>query len=72
MPDNLLLTLPPYSPDLNPVENVWACLRANKLAITVSDTYDDIVDTCCNALNFFAKNPMAIASITSRTRAEVS
>ena len=72
MPDNLLLTLPPYSPDLNPVENVWACLRANKLAITFFDTYDDIVDTCCNALNFFANNPMAIASITSRTWAEVS
>ena len=36
IPDNLsLLTLPPYSPELNPVENVWAYLRANKLAITV-------------------------------------
>ena len=36
VPDKLsLLTLPPYSPELNPVENVWAYLRANKLAITV-------------------------------------
>ena len=73
MPDNLsLLTLPPYSPELNPVENVWACLRANKLAITVSDTYDDIVDTCCNASNFFANDPAAIASIISGTWAKVS
>ena len=33
VPDNLsLLTLPPYSPELNPVENVWAYLRTNKLA----------------------------------------
>ena len=39
LPDNLsLLTLPPYSPELNPVENVWAYLRANKLAITVFNT----------------------------------
>ena len=53
MPDNLsLLTLPPYSPELNPVENVWAYLRANKLASTVFNTYDDIVDACCNAWNF--------------------
>jgi len=39
VPDNLsLLTLPPYSPELNPVENVWAYLRANELAITVFNT----------------------------------
>ena len=62
---------PPYSL-LNPVENVWAYLRANKLAITVFDTYDDIVDACCNAWNFFANDPEAIASITSRVWAEVS
>ena len=44
-----MLTLPPYSPELNPVENVWAYLRANTLAITVFDTNDDIVDACCKA-----------------------
>jgi len=68
VPDNLsLLALPPYSPELNPVENVWACLRANKLAITVFDTYDDIVDACCNAWYFFASDPHAISSMTSRS-----
>ena len=73
VPDNLsLLTLPPYSPELNPVENAWAYLRANKLAITVFDSYDDIVDACCNAWNFFANDPEAIASITSRSWKEVS
>ena len=73
MPDNLsLLTLPPYSPELNPVENVWASLRANKLAVSIFDSYDDIVDACCNGWNFFANGPKAIASITSRVWAEVS
>ena len=73
MPDNLsLLTLPPDSPELNPVENVWAYLRANKLAISVLDSYDDIVDACCKAWNFFANDPKAIASITSRSWAQVS
>ena len=48
VPDTLSpLTLPPYSPALNPVENVWAYLRANKLAITVFNTYEEIVDACC-------------------------
>ena len=46
--------------------------RANKLAITVFDTYDDIVDACCKAWNFLANDPKAIASITSREWAKVS
>ena len=73
VPDNIsLLHLPPYSPELNPVENVWAYLRANKLAITVFDTYDDIVDACCEAWNFLANDPSAIASIATRSWAQVS
>ena len=73
VPENLsLLTLPPYAPELNPVENIWAYLRANKLAITVFDSYDEIVDACCNAWNFFANDPNAVASITSRSWAEVN
>jgi transposase len=67
-----LLTVPPYSPELNPVENVWNYIRANKLAITVFDTYEDIADACCNAWNLFADDPKASTSITSRSWAEVS
>ncbi len=33
VPDNItLLPLPPHAPQINPVENVRACLHANKLA----------------------------------------
>ena len=31
-PNITLLALPPYSPELNPVENVWQFLRQNLLA----------------------------------------
>jgi transposase len=73
VPDNItLITLPPYAPELNPVENVWQFLRANKLAITVFDSYPDIVDKCCDAWNFFATDPDLIASITSREWATVN
>jgi hypothetical protein len=52
VPDNLsLLTLPPYSPELNPVENIWQYLRANWLAISVFESYGAIVDACCAAWN---------------------
>ncbi len=67
VPDNItLLKLPPYAPELNPMENVWQYLRANKLAITVFDSYEDILGKCAEAWNFFAENPKRITSITSR------
>lgn len=48
------------------MENVWAYLRANKLAITVFDSYEDIFDKCADAWNFFANDPGRIMSITQR------
>jgi transposase len=72
IPDNItLLTLPPYSPELNPVENVWQHLRANWLAISVFNSYDDIVDACCTAWNRFANDPKTVKSITERQWAKV-
>lgn len=72
-PDNItLLRLPPYSPELNPMENVWEYLRQNKLAITVFDDYDDILDKSCEAWNFFAADKDAITSIATRKWAQVS
>ena len=48
IPENVtLVRLPPYAPELNPIENVWEYLPGNKLAITVFDDYDDIVDKTC-------------------------
>lgn len=72
VPDNVtLVPLPPYAPELNPMENVWEYLRANKLAITVFDDYDDIVAKTCDAWNFFARDPDRVASITARSWATV-
>ena len=61
-----------FSERFSPVENVWAYLRANKLASTVFNTYDDIVEDCCNAWNFFANDPTTITSITHRSWADVN
>jgi transposase len=75
-PDNItLLPLPPYAPraepELNPIENVWAYLRANHLAIYVFETYDEIVTRCCEAWNFFANDTATVRSITSRDYAKM-
>ena len=73
VPDNIsLLPLPPYSPELNPVENLWQFLRANWLAISVFDDYAAIVDACCLAWNRFADDPKTVTSITNRQWAQVN
>jgi hypothetical protein len=51
-PSNIsLLRLPPYSPELNPQENIWQFMRQNKLANRCYENYDAIVDACCEAWN---------------------
>ena len=67
VPDNIgLLHLPPYSPELNPVENIWQFLRQNFLSNRVFDSYDAIVDACCDAWNALIAMPERIRSIASR------
>lgn len=73
VPGNIvLLHLPPYSPELNPMENVWDYLRQNKLCALVWDSYDDIVEACRTAWNWLIANPARITSIGSRTWACVN
>jgi transposase len=67
VPENIsLLSLPPYAPELSPVENVWAYLRANFLSHRVWDSYDAIVEACCGAWNKLMNAPERLASITRR------
>jgi transposase len=71
--DNItLLPLPPYSPELNPMENVWEYLRGNKLCRLVWHSYQAIVDACKKAWDFLIKDPERIRSIGSRSWACVS
>jgi transposase len=73
VPDTIsLLVLPPCSPELNPLENVWPSLPANWLAISVFDDYEAIVDACCWTWNRFADRPVIVSSTTSRQWAEVN
>jgi hypothetical protein len=73
VPDNItLLSLPPYAPELNPMELVWEYLRGNKLCAVVWDTYDAIVEACRNAWQFLIDDPDRIRSIATREWASVS
>lgn len=61
-----LLLMPPYSPELNPQENVWQYLRQNYLANRVFDSYDAIVDACCEAWCKLTEQAGRITSIATR------
>ena len=73
VPDNIsLLHLPRYSPELNPQENVWALLRANKLGNRVCATYNAVVDACCDAWTWLMQQPERITTIATRPWATVT
>jgi hypothetical protein len=67
IPDNItLLPLPPKSPELNPVENIWQFMRDNCLSNRIFKSYNDILDHCCFAWNQLIDQPSRITSIGLR------
>jgi hypothetical protein len=67
IPENItLLPLPAYSPELNPMENIWAYLRANKLSMRIWNSYEAILAACKEAWDFLIRDPDRIRSISHR------
>jgi hypothetical protein len=68
VPRNMsIIYLPPYSPELNPVEQVWDFLRSNYLSNRIYETVEHIFDACCEAWQLFAQQPSLISSIGMRS-----
>ena len=66
-PANLvLLELPPYSPELNPMETVFQYPRGNRLANRVFADTAAVAETCRMAWDWFSAMPDKIASIMRR------
>ena len=67
VPGNItLLRLPSYAPELNPIENIRAFLRSNKLSKRVFTDYDYIVSARADAWSWLTNQPERITSIASR------
>jgi transposase len=67
VPDNItILPLPSKSPELNPTENIWQFMRDNWLSNRIFESYDDILDHCCEAWNKLVDQPWIIMSIGLR------
>jgi len=66
VPQNIsLVFLPPYSPELNPVERVWLYLRERFLSLRLFADLDDIINACCDAWNQLLAEPGRVASLTN-------
>lgn len=59
-----LLSLPPYSPELNPVEHLWEHLRENYIGNRVFASLDGVVHQLCTGLHNLHRQPQLVQSIT--------
>lgn len=66
LPDNLLLLhLPPYSPELNPVELLWREIRRKHFHNKIFNSLDEVETTLSVALAFYYQNPDAIKQLAA-------
>lgn len=70
-PENItLLTLPPYAPELNPVENLWHYLRSHHWSNRKYETVDDLFDAAETAWRATCLNPDTIRTVCRANYAE--
>ena len=66
VPNNVtLVPLPPYSPELNPVERVWLYLKERFLSHRLLADYETIADAACRAWNRLVAETGRITLLTS-------
>lgn len=71
-PNLTLVKLPPYSPELNPVEQIWSWLRQHVLANRSFKGYEDIVDACSVAWRSFIADTERVKSLCHREWARLA
>jgi len=62
--------MPPYSPELNPVENLWHYLRSHYRANRIYADYDALCSAAIDAWHKAALNPAIIQSVCCAPYAE--
>lgn len=65
VPGNMaLFFLPPYSPQLNPVEHIWDSIRENDFRNEVFNSLEGVENQLLRALSGLEENPESVASMT--------
>jgi len=65
-----ILRLPPYSPELNPMENLWHYLRSHYWSNRAFANYDALLDAAERAWRHSACNPTIIQTVCHAPYAE--
>ncbi len=65
VPDNIVLFfIPPYTPEMNPIEQIWKEIRKRGFKNEVFSTLEKVVDRLCDVI--CSLSPTVIHSITGR------
>jgi len=65
IPSNIeIIPLPPYTPEMNPIEQIWAWIRLHGFRNEIFHTLDHVVDRLCDTIN--SLSAVTIKSITRR------
>jgi len=65
IPSNIeIIPLPPYTPEMNPIEQIWAWLRLHGFRNEVFQTLDYVVDRL--SITIRSLSPVTVKSITHR------
>lgn len=60
IPKNIhIIHLPPYSPELNPVERFWLHTKRNTIRNKIYDSLEDLEDAVCNFLRTITNDTVA-------------
>lgn len=60
-----VLPLPPYSPECNPVEQIWKYTRTNDIRNRTFDTLDEVITVVSDSLHTLHTNPDLVRSMTA-------
>ena len=58
-----IIHIPPYSPELNPIEQIWRWIRQYELANRCFENYSDIVEQSCKAWKRFCEDKSRVISL---------
>ena len=65
VPDNIRIAfIPPYTPEMNPIEQIWKEIRIRGFKNEVFQTLDKVVERLCSTINHLSSS--TITSITAR------
>ena len=68
VPENMaLIFLPPYSPELNPVEHVWEHIRENGFRNKAFNSIEAVEDQLMQSLKALENDPASVAGMTGFT-----